>query len=337
MHPPFPVAKVTEAFIRALPKTETHLHLEGALPFALLRAAAPDAYDTPPDSWRWDFRFPDFSTFERGLIRMASSYYTSPERYHESATRVFRTLALEQNVRYVETSFASGLVEHLGLDGAAVAEAIRSAAPESLEVRVFMGIHHKGYHDGTAAWIDACTSWKYLDGIDLHGPETDPLGSWASRLWREAREAGMMTKAHAGEFDGPAFVRRVVDELGVSRIEHGVRCLEDPDLVRELVDRDVVLDVCPISNVKLGVVPSYDSHPLGALLDAGIPCTVSTDDPLVFGNTLFDEYALLASRLGFGPADLARVAANGFRAARVDESWADARIREIEAVLGGAV
>jgi len=142
-----------------------------------------------------------------------------------------------------------------------------------------------------------------------------------------------MTKAHAGEFDGPGFVRRVVDELGVDRVEHGVRSVEDDGLLHELADRDIALDVCPISNVKLGVVAGWEAHPIGRLLDAGIRCTVSTDDPLIFGNTLFDEYALLASSLGFDRYRLAEVAANGFRVARADAEWVDARIREIHALL----
>lgn len=330
---PFPVSERTETFIRSLPKTETHLHIEGAVPFGLLHAALPDRYDSAPDSWDPAFRYPDFETFEKNLIRIASSYYTSPERYHEAALSIFRTLVDEQNVRYVETSFASGMVEFQELDGEAVAEAIRTAAPESLEVRVFMGLHHTGYHEGTASWIDSCINWAHLDGLDLHGPETDPLGSWAAGLWARAREAGMMTKAHAGEFNGPSFVRRMVHELGVTRIEHGVRCLEDADLVREMSENDVVLDVCPISNVKLGVAESYDRHPIGKLIDSGIRCTVSTDDPLIFGNTLFDEYSLLASQLGFDHARIAGIAAEGFRIADMAADRAEERIREIGSLL----
>lgn len=329
----FPVPERTAAFIRALPKTETHLHFEGALPFELLNRVRPDLYPEPPASWHEDFRFPDFRTFEKSLLEMAGHWFTSPDRYHEAAQVLFKRLHEEQNVRYLETSFASGMMEFGHMDGRATAEAIKTAAPAGMEVRVFMGIHHVGYHEGTQDWIDSSIHWPHLDGIDLHGPETAPLGDWAAGLWARARSQGMVTKAHAGEFDGPSFVSRVVDELGVRRVQHGVRSLEDPALVRHLVKFDVTLDVCPVSNVKLGVVPSYDEHPIVRLMDAGIRCTVSTDDPLVFGSTLQDEYELLASRLGFDTARLAHVAQAGFEIASVDAAWRAERLAEIDLLL----
>ena len=322
----------TAAFIRALPKTETHLHIEGALPWELLHRIAPDRFAEPPASWNPGYRFADFHAFVASLIRMATTWFTSPDRYHEAACLVFRRLAREHNVRYVETSFASGVVEHLGLDGRAVAEAVRTAAEGLLDVRVVLGIHHLGYHDGTSDWLDDCVSWPHLDGIDLHGPETDPLGPWAADLWRRARERGLLTKAHAGEFDGASFVRRVLDELRVERIEHGVRSAGDPDLMRRLVAEDVVLDVCPVSNVKLGVATSYDDHPLRTLLEAGVRCTISTDDPLVFGQTLFDEYAMLAAA-GHSHETLAHLAAEGFRAARAEPAWIQRQLDAVQDAL----
>jgi adenosine deaminase len=226
------------------------------------------------------------------------------------------------------------MVEFLKLDGRAVAEAIKSAAPEGLEVRVFLGIHHGGYHEGTRDWIEDSLNWPSLDGYDLHGPETDPLGPWAADFWDRARQAGKTTKAHAGEFDGPDFVRRCLDELGVHRIQHGVRSVEDPKLIERLAADGATLDVCPISNVKLGVVSSYDRHPMRSLLEAGIRCTVSTDDPMIFGNTLFDEYAMLSARGGLTHSELARIAANGFEAALVDESQRASWLVELSEATG---
>src|SRR5690606_35213028 len=129
--------------------------------------------------------------------------------------------------------------------------------------------------------------------------------------------AGKITKCHAGEFDGAARVREAIEELGVTRVQHGVRAIEDPAVVALAAARGVTFDVCPISNVRLGVVPSVAAHPLRALMEAGVNCTVSTDDPLVFGNSLTDEYRALAAEAGFGRAELARVAAAGWRVASV--------------------
>lgn len=321
------------AFLKRLPRTETHLHIEGALPWDLLAKLDPVRYGDPPASWQDHYRFSSFAQFEEELLEMAFAWFQSPERYYEAAGLVFRRLREEENVRYVETSFASGMVEFLGLDGAAVAEAIQSAAPEDLVVRVFMGIHHDGYTERSRGFLEECLDWPYLDGIDLHGTETTPLEPWTGRFWQRAREAGKLTKAHAGEFDGPRFVRRVIDELGVRRIQHGVRSVEWPELVEALKHLGVVLDMCPISNVKLGVVPEMKAHPIRQLFDSGVTCTVNTDDPLSFGNTLTEEYTALHQELGFSFSELGELAANGFRTAPGMES----RFAEELAVIAGLV
>lgn len=309
-----------DEFIQRLPKTETHLHIEGALPWPLLCEANPGKYPHPPKSWDPGFRFCDFAHFEGELLGYAGDYFKSAERYHECAKAVFAS-RVAANVKYVETSFASGCIDFMGLDGREVCEAIRAAVPTGLEVRIFIGIHHDGWTSKMAPVLEDALRWDCLDGIDLHGAEDVPLGEWAAPYWRRAREAGKFTKAHAGEFMGPVFVRRCVEELGVTRIQHGVRSVEDPDTVAMLSDCGVALDVCPISNVKLAVVPDFTSHPLRSLLDAGIVCTVSTDDPISFGNTLGDDYRMLAEELGFSRSDLARVARNGFELALVANEW----------------
>ncbi len=328
----------TERFIRNLPKTETHLHIEGALPFELLQKVAPDSYAEPPASWAVDHRFDSFAQFEQELLAMAGQWYTSPKRYREAARHIFEGLVYRQNVHYVEVSFASGMMDAHGLDARAVARAIREAAPRGLHVRVFMGIHHDGYREGNMSWIDDSLTWDELDGLDLHGTETAPLGPWAAELWARARDAGKVTKAHAGEFCGPDFVRRMVQELGVRRIEHGVRAVEDPEVLALLASEGVTLDVCPISNVKLGVVDDWSSHPLKALMDSGVRCTLSTDDPISFGNTLMDEYAMLSVECGFDHARLARVARAGFEVALISEAdrsqWLSDFDSIVEASLG---
>lgn len=309
-----------QAFIKRLPKTETHLHIEGALPWELLRALESKRFSAPPSSWADDFRFTSFAHFEEELLKMALPFFTSAERYGQAAEVILRRLFEEENVHYLEISFASGAIEFSRLDGQAVARSIKAAAPEGMNVRVFMGIHHNGYHKGSRSFIEASLEWPELDGIDLHGPETIPLEPWTADLWSRARAAGKVTKAHAGEFEGPEFVERVLDELGVTRIQHGVRAAENPALLERMASEGIVCDVCPISNVKLGVVPGFEAHPLPAMLRAGVRCTVSTDDPLSFGNRLHEEYLMLARTHGFTVSDLAGLAANGFQVALLDEA-----------------
>ena len=301
-------------FIRALPKTETHLHIEGALPWTLLCETRPDKYSAPPASWAPDFRFDSFAHFEGELLGYAGDFFTSAERYHACAKAVFED-RLRRNVRYVETSFASGCIDFMKLDGREVCDAIRAAVPEGLEVRIFLGIHHDGYTEKMGPILESALRWENLDGIDLHGTEPTPLGDWAPDFWRRARDEGKFTKAHAGEFCGAWFVRDVIEKLGAQRIQHGVRAIEDPEVVAMLRDNAIALDICPISNLKLRVVPSASEHPIKKLLDAGVVCTVSTDDPISFGNTIEDEYEFLARELQLSESELERIARNGFEIA----------------------
>ncbi len=319
-------------FIAALPKTETHLHIEGALPFELLQRVRPE-FKQPPASWARDFKFRDFAHFEEELLAMAFSWYTSPERYHEAAKLIFAG-HLRQNVRYVETSFASGVVEFLGLDGQEVLAAIRAAVPTGLEVRVFFGIHHNGAGPKMLPVLEQALGWRDLAGIDLHGTESFPIEPWTAPYWAAARQAGKKTKAHAGEFMGAPFVRRILDELQPDRIEHGVRAAEDPALLTEIRRRGVALDVCPISNHKLMPGVALETHPIRTLFDAGVTVTVSTDDPISFGNTITDEYIALAERGGFNRAELAQIARNGWLVADVPATTRAAMLAEINRICG---
>jgi adenosine deaminase len=323
------------AFIAQLPKTETHLHIEGALPLRLLRQVAPDRFaDAPPPWWAPDFRFASFAQFEDALLSNAALWFTSPERYHQAAREVFLGLRA-QNVRYVETSFHLPITQLIHADGREILAAIRDAAPVDLEVRVFAGMRRIDRTPALAPVMDQLASWDGLAGVDLHGVEEWALESWTAPLWQEVRAAGKVTKAHAGELCGPEKVRQVVEELGVRRVQHGVRAIEDPAVVQLLLDRDVTCDVCVTSNVKLGVVPSYEAHPIGRLLAAGVRCTVSTDDPFCFGGTLSDEYLYHARSLRFTPHQLARVARNGFEVAAISEPARQGVLDELDEMTRG--
>lgn len=318
-NPTAAIAPELASFIRMLPKTETHLHIEGALPLALLQQVAGDKFAQPPASWAHDYKFRDFAHFETELLEMAFAWYTSPERYHEAAQIIFHGLR-EQNVCYVETSFASGVVEFLGLNPNEIIAAIHEAVPAGMQLRLYMGIHHEGVNDTMMPILEQTGEWPGLAGLDLHGVESVPVDPRTKDIWASTRAAGKTNKAHAGEFCGPDFVKWVVDELEVTRVQHGVRSVEDSSVVDHLLANGVALDVCPISNVKLNVFTSYSDHSLKKLLDAGVVCTVSTDDPISFGNTLIDEYAVLVKHMGFSRQDLIQVARNGFAVSLMDDN-----------------
>jgi adenine deaminase len=322
-----------DAFIQALPKTETHLHIEGALPYdELLRTLDPVAYGPDPEFRRRSYRYPTFPEFEQTLLRHALPWYTSAERYHEAA-RVIFAKHVSQNVRYVETSFHLHVTEFIHVPGTEIIEAILSAAPPGLEVRVFAGMLRTAYDGPLRATIEALETWEDLAGVDLHGLETMPTEPWSFKIWERIRRAGKVTKTHAGEFTGASRVREAIQQLGVRRVQHGVRAIEDPAVVKLAADEGATFDVCPLSNVGLMVYPDIASHPLRALMRAGVNCTVSTDDPLSFGNTLTEEYCALAGEGGFSRAELAQVARNGWAVADVGESERRLRLAEIDRIL----
>ena len=322
-----------QSFIHALPKTETHLHIEGALPLELLQRVRPE-FTKPPASWKKDFKFRDFAHFEQELLDMAFSWYTSPERYHE-ATKLIFAGHVSQNVKYVETSFASGVIEFLGLDGREVLAAIRAAVPAGLDVRVFLGIHHNGAGPKMMPVLEDALGWPDLAGIDLHGTESFPIEAWTAPYWEAARKAGKYTKAHAGEFLGADFVRRVLDELRPQRIEHGTRSIDDPGVVAEIKRRGIALDICPISNHKLMPDVFLATHPIRHLFDAGVKVTVSTDDPISFGSTLEEEYAALVEECGFSRKELARLARNGFEVALLPEAQKQPWLDQLDVIIRG--
>lgn len=316
-------------WIQCIPKAETHLHIEGSLDWDLLKSAHPQKYAEPPVSWQPEFRFRSFAEFEGELLGYAADWFTSAQRYHDCAKQTFRRLQA-QNVKYVETSFASGVIEFFGVPGREIVPAIREAVPEGLEVRLFIGIHHSGYNDKMRELLDEALTWEQLDGIDLHGPEDDPTLDWAPDYYRRARDAGKFCKAHAGEFCGADMVRYVIDELKVTRIEHGMRAIEDPDLLTRLATEGQVLDVCPISNLKLVGYDHLHAHPLRKLMDAGVRCTISTDDPISFGNSLTGEYIHILRSGLFTPEDLIKLIRTAFEVALVDPSTREQWVSELE-------
>lgn len=320
------------AFIQSLPKTETHLHLEGALPLDLLRRVAPKLFPYgPPPWWADDFRYADFPSFEKILLDHALLWFTTAERYHEAARVVFAGLQA-QNVRYVETSFHLPVAKFINVPGEEIVEAIRTAAPPGMTVRVFAGMLRIDYTPELAPLIDSAPRWAQLAGVDLHGVETWELQPWTARVWEQARAAGKVTKAHAGEFGGAKNVREALEVLGVRRVQHGVQAIEDPRVVKLLLKTDATCDLCPISNVKLRVARTMREHPVRRLFDAGVRCTISTDDPFSFGNTLSEEYAALALDLGFTRRELVQLARNGFEVAQMDEAPRRACLAQLDRI-----
>ncbi len=321
------------AFVQSLPKTETHLHLEGSLPLELARRIDPVYFASPPPYWDKDYRFADFAPFQEQFDRYFFRWFVSPENYHECCRRVFADV-VAQNCVYLEASFHLGTAERITVPLREIAQAIHAAKPPGLEFRLFLGMFRDHYAGPLAKVVDEAITWDEIAGVDLHGFERPEFQPWSADVWARVRALGKTTKAHAGEFSPPADVRRAVEFLGVRRVQHGLSAIQDPGVMQLLRERDVTLDMTPISNVKLLAVPSMHEHPIGRFLAAGIRCTVSSDDPMLFGNRLNDEYVALATEAGLDRATLVQLARNGFEVADLPAAAKRRYLAELDAMAG---
>ena len=321
---------LTREFVQALPKAELHLHLEGAVPWAMVRAHATDGLPASPP-WSADgFRFADFTQF-RGAVQTCMGCLVDARAYGAVAGAIFLDLRA-QNARYVEISFDIVRALDRRLEIADVVGAMKAATPPGVVVRVFAAFSQHKPDRTPAAVVETVLAAPGLDGISLHGDETAQSTAHFSDAFAEARHRGLLTKAHAGELMGPGSVVKALDRLGVRRIEHGVRAIEDAALVERLAAEGVTLDVCPWSNVRLRVVRDLAAHPMRRLHERGVRLTVNTDDPTVFGRTLSQEIVSLVDDLGFSPAEVARLQANAFAVAAMPAAARDAAVGEIEAL-----
>src|SRR5688500_1008259 len=180
-------------FIQALPKTETHLHLEGALPYELLTSWDPEQGPPDPQLRARSARYEAFADFDRILLDHALPGVTKAERYHDAAKAIFAK-HVAQYVRYVETSFHLPITQFVKLPGPEIIAAIRAAVPAELEVRIFAGMLRSDIIGELRPTIDQLHAWEGLAGIDLHGHELMPTPPDAAAIWARAREAGKITK-----------------------------------------------------------------------------------------------------------------------------------------------
>jgi adenosine deaminase len=322
-----------DRFIESLPKTETHLHIEGAIPWELFELRFPGEFPKVPKFRMPDFRYDDFQQFEKILISHALRVIKRPDDYAEVAKMLFAK-QLSQNISYVELSFHAGMIEFLKIRGEDIIQAIRSVVPDGLEVRIFMGMSRDSYTSFLGPLLEeAVENWGGLYGIDLHGPEGLPTQDWMPRLWSVANANGRILKAHAGEFGSAQNVKWAVEKLGVKRIQHGINASSDETVMDLLAEKGVVLDLCPISNYKLRVFDNWNDYPIRKFLKKGIRCTISTDDPFSFGNCLNDEYKYLVRYMDFSASEIAGIAKAGFDTADLQDYQKKDSINQIDHLL----
>lgn len=300
-----------KAFYQALPKAELHLHLEGSLTPETLREIEPSL--TGEEIRERYSPGGDFAGFLAAFIWVLG-FLRGPEEYALAARRLLERLAAE-NVLYAEITLSAGVMLRRKQDFGAIFSALRrEAASSAVEVRwILDAVRQFGAAEAMAvAELAAAHRHDGVVAFGIGGDEQAGPVDWFAEVFRYVQREGLHLTVHAGETGGPESVRRAV-ELGAERIGHGVTAIQDPSLLRLLRERGIALEVCLSSNVATGAVSGLPAHPLPAFLRAGVPVTLNTDDPGLFGTTLSAEYELAARQFGLGEEQMRRVAENGFR------------------------
>ena len=317
--------------MKDVPKVELHLHLEGGAPPAFIRGLAREKHIDIAGIFTEDgsYRFTDFWNFLK-VYEAACTTLQGPEDFRRLTLAVLEESAAS-GVVYSEAFLSPDICG--GRDLGAWREYLHAIQEAATEAERSMGITLRGIvtpirHFGPekareTAICAAETAGAFITGFGIGGDEK--AGALKDFAWAFdcAREAGLRLTAHAGEWKGPEEVRAAVRDLGVERVGHGVRAIEDLALVDELAEKGVVLEVCPGSNIALGIYNGWRQHPIGKLYDRGVKVTISTDDPPFFHTTMAREYDRLADAF-----DWYNGVFEGIARASLDAAFCDADTRE---------
>lgn len=324
--------------LNTLPKIELHTHLEGAAPPEFIRRLAREKHIDLSGVFdeQGNYAFDNFLHFLK-VYEAATGVLQTPWDYHRLTLAMLEKSAAD-GVIYTETFVSPDFCG--GRDPGAWKEYVHAMQEASEIAEKSLGIVLKGIvtpirHFGRdkATEVARCaveTFGDWVVGFGIGGDEGAGRFSDFAYAYDMAREAGMNLTAHAGEFAGAQSVRSAIRDLGVSRIGHGVRAIEDMPVVEELVERDVVLEVCPGSNIALGLFPGWEEHPIARLRDAGVKVTVSTDDPPFFHTTMNDEYNNLARAFAWGEDVFKEINITAAKAAFCDETMRKTLLEKLE-------
>jgi adenosine deaminase len=324
------------------PKIELHLHLEGAAPPAFIRSLAAEKREDISGIFdeMGHYAYSDFPHFLQ-VYEAATSVLRSPEDYRRLTLAVLEESAANgviYNETFVSPDFCGGR------DPSAWREYLHAIEEAAREAEVNMGIHLRAIvtpirHFGPekAKQVALCaaeTAGRFVTGFGIAGDET--VGEPQDFAWAFdcAREAGLGITAHAGEWRGPDHIRATLQALNPARLGHGVRAIEDPALVDELAERGTVLEVCPGSNIALGLYPDWRRHPIGRLYDRGVKVTVSTDDPPFFHTSMTREWDRLADAFGWDMGVFTTLNRTALDAAFCDPATRETLAKKLEAAHG---
>lgn len=317
-----------ESYLRAAPKVELHVHLEGSIrPATLLALAKRNGVHLPAESeaglraWLTYRSFPHFVEIYNAITRCLRT-----KEDYELITYEFGAEMARQHVCYAEVTFTPsshylrfGVPQEVYFDGLTAGRR-RAYQDFGVEIAWIFDLVHVISDDELNRQIGEYTTGVAIEGredgvvaLGLAGIEIGHSFERVAPWFEQGRAAGLHSVPHAGETVGPASIWGAVQSLGAERIGHGVRAVEDPVLVTYLADRGIPIEVCPTSNVRLGVYRDLTAHPLRQLYDAGVIITINSDDPALFDTTLTDEVRLLSDPFGLSVPEIDEVLLSGVR------------------------
>ncbi len=327
-------------FARRIPKAELHVHLEGSIrPSTLLKLAEHNGIRLPVQDeagLQAFYQFRDFSQFIQiymmitGCLRTVDDYRLAAYEFGHDCAR--------QNIRYAEVTFS--IHTNARITGLPWQEILAGLNAGREQARVELGVDWRWVFDivrdlpdtqKDVLEISLAARDQGVVALGLGGSEHGYPAHLFIDTFERAQRAGLPRVPHAGEIEGPASIREAIDLLHADRIGHGVRCVEDPALVELLRERQIPLEICPTSNIRLGVYADYTSHPLRRLWDAGLAITINSDDPPMFGTDLVHEYEILVQYFNFTAEELARASLNGVHFSflpRVDRELLEQKFRQ---------
>lgn len=333
---------------KVLPKVELHRHLEGSLRLQTMLDIAHAHGVTVPTSvlqlsGMVQVQDEDPLTFQNFLAKFNTLrlFYRSPEVIHRVTREAVEDAALD-NITYLELRFtpvALSRAERFPLHDVmdwVCTSAVQAAQEFEIQVRLIASVNRHESVDlaEQVAWLAASYGERGVVGLDLAGNEAEFSAKPFAPVFAEAKQAGLRVTIHAGEWGGAGNVREAIESAGADRIGHGVRVMEDEEVIALACERGTTFEVCPTSNYQSGVVPALSVHPLPRMIRAGLNVTVNTDDPSVSRIDLSHEYRLACEELGLPLEVLKKNILNAARASFLPDSEREKLTRRLQRELG---
>jgi adenine deaminase len=326
-------------WLQGLPKAELHLHIEGTLEPELMFALAKRNGVTLPyadvEAVRAASVFEDLQSFLDLYYAGCSVLVT--EQDFADLTAAYLLRAADQGVRHAEIFFDPQTHTERGIDFATVINGIDRGLADGrrdlgITSRLILCFLRHLSEDAAMATLESALAHRdKITAVGLDSSESGHPPSKFQAVFDRARAEGLLMVAHAGEEGPPEYIRESLDLLRVLRIDHGVRCMEDENLVERLVAEQVPLTVCPLSNVKLRVVDDLADHPIRRMFERGLLVTINSDDPAYFGGYIGDNYVATAEALGFDRDAMRQIARNSFLASFLDDAECQPHLDALDA------